>query len=182
MCTDGGRGHSCCLLSHCDPRHWKRVPMRCSPALRASPDSPPVRDLCFFSVGVWLDWIQSLVSHTLHLEHDKRGMLVTKQTVQQLISVGYNVDSYWLFSAHEDHEAKWREYWQHRSVENCKKICYLSDWMCVFYESLHGDKKLSNIMKEFGKYKANTDKNWSNTTVSIWNRCWSPPSKWWNEI
>lgn len=71
--TDEGRGRSCCLLSRCGPRRWMRVPTSCSPASRPSPDWPPLWCLWAFSVWVWLERIQPLAAHTLHLEQERDG-------------------------------------------------------------------------------------------------------------
>lgn len=71
VCTDEGRGHSCCPLSRCDPRRWMRVPTSCSCVLSPCPDWPSLLCLWAFSVWVSLGWIQSLGAHTLHLEQDR---------------------------------------------------------------------------------------------------------------
>lgn len=68
--TDGDRGRSCCLLSHCDPRHSMKVPNCCSRVLKPFPDWIPRLYLWAFSVWAWLEGIQSPASHTLHLERE----------------------------------------------------------------------------------------------------------------
>lgn len=70
--TDKGRGHSCCLQSHCGHRHWRTVPRRCPRVSTASLDWCHLRYPWAFSVWVWLECIQFPASHTLHLQHKRQ--------------------------------------------------------------------------------------------------------------
>lgn len=169
VCTDKGRGHSCCPPSRCDPRHWMRVPTRCCRVLRTSPDSLPPRCFWAFSVWVWPEWIQCLAAHTLHLQEERQSHVSNQVDSVQRIN-GYMWSGY-------------KQFWQNimvvfdlflMSVPNCKKMWRLRFNFSMFHLyakiQLHEERHVKHwviLSRSFegSRYSGNTDKNWKNTTV-----------------